>query len=282
MIVLGINAIFHDPAAALVVDGGSSPPPRRSASAGASTASARCPSPPGSCPSCRPRWCLAEAGPRHRPTSTPSPTPSTRRWRSPERRPPAWTTGGTTCARRTPDARRSFLATALPGLDPAVVRFVQHHVAHAASAGAGRAASRLRGAGARRPRRVGQPPRRPLPRRSARRARQPGAAALAGPDVRGAHRTPRVPRSSSDEYKVMALASYGQPRFARRRSASSRLRHGRRRFPDRADRLVGARASAAAPARSGPPEPRRPGRQRAARLEEVLLDLARWLHRADR
>ena len=43
MKVLGINAIFHDPAAALVVDGtGSWPPPRRSGSAGASTASARC------------------------------------------------------------------------------------------------------------------------------------------------------------------------------------------------------------------------------------------------
>src|SRR6185369_17574137 len=28
-----------------------------------------------------------------------------------------------------------FLATALPGLDPAAVRYVPHHVAHAASAG---------------------------------------------------------------------------------------------------------------------------------------------------
>src|SRR5918999_821388 len=66
--VLGINAVFHDPAAALVIDGG------------------------------------IDAA--------------------------AWEPLRTLYAQRAP----RFLATALPGLDPAAVRFVPHHVAHAASA----------------------------------------------------------------------------------------------------------------------------------------------------
>ena len=52
MRVLGVNAIFHDPSAALVVDGTDrGAPRRRSGSRAASTASARCRSRPGSCPS---------------------------------------------------------------------------------------------------------------------------------------------------------------------------------------------------------------------------------------
>ena len=66
MRVLGINALFHDPAAALVVDGGWWRRPRRSASAGASTASGRCRSRRGSCPSCPRAWCLDAGRARRR------------------------------------------------------------------------------------------------------------------------------------------------------------------------------------------------------------------------
>jgi len=44
---------------------------------------------------------------------------------------PSWEELRTTYARRAP----LFLRTALPGLDPGIVRFVRHHVAHAASSG---------------------------------------------------------------------------------------------------------------------------------------------------
>jgi carbamoyltransferase len=112
-------------------------------------------------------------------------------------------------ARRTP----LFLAAALPGLDPDVVRFVPHHVAHAASAGlvapldGGRSSACL-----------------VLDGRGER------ASHLAGHYVEGRLEVlaaQRLPHSlgllyedltehlgflrSSDEYKVMALASYGRP-----------------------------------------------------------------------
>ena len=105
-----------------------------------------------------------------------------------------------------------FLATALPGLDPDRVRFVPHHVAHAASAGLAAPHRRsavlvLDGRGER-------------------------ASHLAGRYVDGTLQilaSQDLPHSlglvyesltehlgflrSSDEYKVMALASYGKPRF---------------------------------------------------------------------
>ena len=112
----------------------------------------------------------------------------------------------------TPGARPSFLATALPGLDPDRVRFVPHHVAHAASAALAGAVPRrcaslvLDGRGERASHLAG-------------RYRDGELEVLAGAaaartrsacstrtltDHLGFHR-------SSDEYKVMALASYGQP-----------------------------------------------------------------------
>src|SRR6185312_13425721 len=111
-------------------------------------------------------------------------------------------------ARRAPQ----FLAAALPGLDPDKVRFVPHHVAHAASAGLVAPHRRsavlvLDGRGER-------------------------ASHLAGRYVDGALQilaSQDLPHSlglvyesltehlgflrSSDEYKVMALASYGKPKF---------------------------------------------------------------------
>ena len=205
------------------------PRPRRSGSAGASTASGRCRSPRGSCPSCPPRWCLAAAGlrprrPRRgrlllRPRAVPAGRPSS-----------GSTTRGTTCASTTPAARPQFLAAALPGLDPEQVRFVPHHVAHAASAGARRAAAGDsavlvldgRGEGA-------------THLAGAYRDGQldalcrPGAAALARPALRGPHRAPRLPalqrRVQGDGAGLLRQAA-----VRRGRCASCRPRHRRRRL----------------------------------------------------
>ncbi len=179
---------------------------------------------------------------------------------------------------RTLYARRAplFLRTALPGLDPRRVRFVPHHVAHAASAylaGPHRTASVLVVDG-----------------------RGERASHLAGRAVDGRLKVLAIQhlphslgalyegltahlgfRRSSDEYKVMALASYGEPAFL---PALRRL-----------VRPTGDGGFAVRPFEwTSFTPPRRPGEdwrpehadlaasvQR--RLEEVLLDLARWLHR---
>ena len=144
-----------------------------------------------------------------------------------------------------------FLAHALPGLDPAKVRFVKHHVAHAASAG------------------LAAP------------QRQNSVLVLDGRGEAHSHLAGRyvdgqlevlagqaLPHSlglmyeeltdhlgflrSSDEYKVMAMASYGKPRFVDELSELD-PGHRRRRLPHRADRLHRVRAAAAARATAGPP-----------------------------
>jgi carbamoyltransferase len=105
-----------------------------------------------------------------------------------------------------------FLATSLPGLDPAAVHYVAHHVAHAASAGLAS----------------------PYPSSSVLVLDGRGEAVshLAGRYVDGELSilaNQELPHSlgllyedvtehlgflrSSDEYKVMAMASYGRPRF---------------------------------------------------------------------
>ena len=165
-----------------------------------------------------------------RPTSTPSPTPTTR----PSRSQPGddltadeWEGLRTLYARRAP----RFLATALPGLDPARVRFVAHHVAHAASAtfasGFDPCACSCSTAAA-----------------SARRTWPAGydggplevLAAQALPHSLGLlyeELTAHLGfRRSSDEYKVMAMASYGEPAFLDELRELVRA-DGRRRLPRR-------------------------------------------------
>ena len=253
----------------------SSPPPRRSASAAASTARSRCRSRPGSCPSRR-RAGAWRGRARRRATSTPSPTPTTRRW---PRRPAPTSppTSGRGCARSSPQRAPRFLATALPGLDPGDVRFVAHHVAHAASADLASPHRRLRRARARRPRRA-------APRTS------PAATADGTLEVLAAQELPHSLgllyeeltehlgfRRSSDEYKVMAMASYGEPAFLDD-AARARARRRRRRLRDRA--LDWARfAPRLAPGEELDRRARRPRVLACSgALEEVLLELARWLH----
>jgi carbamoyltransferase len=207
MKVLGVNAVFHDPAAALVVDGVTV------AAAEEERFSRRKHGKPSvafstwELPEQSMRWCLDEAGLRpgdldavaysYDPDLALDPgSPGTDDWE----------------ALRTLYVRRAprFLRTALPGLDPARVRFVAHHVAHAASAhmasphdssavlvadGRGERASMLlaRGQGATIDPIAAQ--------------RLPHSLGLLYEDLTvhlGFHR-------SSDEYKVMALASYGEP-----------------------------------------------------------------------
>ena len=155
MRVLGINAVFHDPAARARHrrarrgrgGGGALQPPQARQAAGAvlglGAAGAVGRLVPASRPGCdagRPRRRRllvrpgADAGPPRRSGST---TPGTAAH--------AYAT-----ARAAVPGRR-----ALPGLDPATVRFVPHHVAHAASAGLAPPAPTCARARPRRPRRGG-------------------------------------------------------------------------------------------------------------------------------
>jgi carbamoyltransferase len=177
-------------------------------------------------------------------------------------------------ATRAPD----FLAAALPGLDPAAVRFVPHHVAHAASAGLaapfdGNCASLV------------------LDGRGEQHSH------LGGQFLDGKLETlysQQLPHSlgllyedatdhlgflrSSDEYKVMALASYGKPRHL------DYLRQFVHVTPEGGFRTTGVDWSALAPRRSADTAWDATHADLAASLqavlEEVLLGLADWL--ADR
>jgi carbamoyltransferase len=273
--VLGVNAIFHDPSAALVIDG------RVVAAAEEERFSRRkhgkrpVPWSAWELPEQAMRWCLDYAG------LEPADLDAVGYSYDPALCEPAadlglddpWDHVRTQYARRAP----AFLAAALPGLDPDRVRFVPHHVAHAASAGLaapyptsaclvldgrGEAASHLAGRydadGG-------------LTRLAAQRL--PHSLGLLYEDL-----TEHLGfQRSSDEYKVMALASYGKPRHL------GDLRELVRATGDGGFVTERIDWSAYAP-------PRRPGSNDLVgtyadlacsvqrRLEEVLLELARWLH----
>jgi carbamoyltransferase len=274
MLVLGVNAVFHDPAAALVADG------RIIAAAEEERFSRRKhgkPSVPFSTwelPEAAMRFCLREAGAEpgdldavaysYDPALATAPSHG-------DLVASEWEGLRTLYVERAP----RFLKTALPGLDPAKVRFVGHHRAHAASAtfpsgfrdcsvlvldGRGERASHLAGA-----------------------FRDGALEVLAAQELPhslgllyeeltvhlGFHR-------SSDEYKVMAMASYGTPRFL---GALRELVH--------ATADGGFRTTGVDLARFAPPlddgEAWRPAHADLASsvqtcVEEVLLELAGWLH----
>jgi carbamoyltransferase len=208
--VLGINALFHDPAAALVVDGVTVAAAEEERFSRRKHGKRPVPFAAWELPELAARWCLEHAGIDV--TELDAVTYSY----DPARARPAldlglfdpWDHLRQTYARQAP----GFLSTALPGLDPANVRFVAHHVAHGASSalasphpdtdvlvldGRGECASHLAG-------------------------RYEGGALTV-------HAAQELPQSlgllyedltdhlgflrSSDEYKVMAMASYGTPRF---------------------------------------------------------------------
>ncbi|MFD5317517.1 carbamoyltransferase [Streptomyces sp. NPDC127098] len=275
MRVLGINALFHDPAAALVIDG------RTVAAAEEERFSRRkhgkrpVPFAAWELPERSAAWCLSQAG--LRPGDLDAVTYSY----DPALATPAadlglddpWDGLRQEYARQAP----GFLCEALPGLDPEQVRFVPHHLAHAASSafaapdaercsvlvldGRGESASHLAA------RRVGDR------LESLHAQRLPHSLGLVYEELTEHLGFLR----SSDEYKVMALASYGD----------------RNRFLPELRRYVhptgdGGFVAAGVPWAELCP-PCRPGeawtRDHAdlaaggqAVLEETLLDLVRWLH----
>jgi carbamoyltransferase len=273
MRILGINALFHDPAAALVVDG------RTVAAAEEERFSRRkhgkrpLPFSAWELPEQSARWCLEQAGVRAGELDAVAYSfdPKLARPAAQMGLDDPWDPLRLEYARRAP----GFLAEALPGLDPDRVVFVPHHVAHAASAGPasphpdndvlvldgrGECASHLAG--------------------RYRDGKLDTLATQALPDSLGLVYEELTAHlgflRSSDEYKVMALASYGTPRFL------PQLRQYVHPTGDGGFRAHGVDWAALAPARAKDEPWTRDHADLAASaqavLEEVLLELVHWLH----
>jgi carbamoyltransferase len=272
--VLGINAVFHDPAAALVVDG------RTVAAAEEERFSRRKHGKPAvpfstwELPEESARWCLEHAGlePGDLDAVAYSYDPALAFSPNGDVTASDWEGLRTIYARRAP----RFLRTALPGLDPGRVRFVPHHLAHAASAHYASPFETssvlvLDGRGER-------------------------ASFLAARYANGGHRvlaTQELPHSlglvyeevtehlgfrrASDEYKVMALAAYGEPCWLSELREAVRLTDdgGFRVTPIRWDAFTAPRG----PDEDWGPEHANLAASVQARLEEALVGLARRLHR---
>ncbi|WP_281357569.1 carbamoyltransferase N-terminal domain-containing protein, partial [Micromonospora maritima] len=277
MRVLGINAIFHDPAAALVVDG------RVVAAAEEERFSRRkhgkrpVPFSAWELPELSAAWCLASADVDVDSLDAVAYSfdPGLCGDAADLGLADPWDWLRVDYARRAPQ----FLAAALPGLDPDRVRFVPHHVAHAASAG------------------LAAPPAGDDTAVLVLDGRGESASHLAGV-YRDGRLTPlrsqQLPHSlgllyedltrhlgflhSSDEYKVMALASYGTPKHL------DALRELVRATDDGGFRVEPVDWASMAKAVATGTEPGEAHADLAAsvqrRLEEVVLDLARWLYDA--
>jgi len=273
MKVLGLNAVFHDPAAALVVDG------ITVAAAEEERFSRRKHGKPPvafstwELPEESMAWCLSAAGiePAELDAVAYSYDPDLALQPDGDITAADWEGLRTLYVRRAP----LFLRAALPGLDPDRVRWVPHHVAHAASAtfasgfdpcsvlvldGRGERASHLAGrfAGGSLDVLATQP--------------LPHSLGLVYEEL-----TAHLGfRRSSDEYKVMAMASYGEPSFLDafrslvRTDGDGGFTVGEIDFTAFAPPLApGAEFTPAHAALAATVQ---------RRLEEVLLDLARWLH----
>jgi carbamoyltransferase len=272
--VLGVNAVFHDPAAALVVDGAVVAAAEEERFTRRKHGKLPVPFSTWEVPERSAAWCLAEAG------LGPEDLDAVAYSYDPDLAPPVgpdvtaddWEGLRTLYALRAP----LFLQSALPGLDPACVRFVPHHVAHAASAhlaapypssgvlvldGRGERASHLAGHSVDGDLRV--------------LAAQhlPHSLGLLYEEV-----TEHLGfRRSSDEYKVMALAAYGAPTFLPELREAIRATGDGGFVVEALD--FGAMAKRRAPG-EGPwaAEHADLASSVQTRLEEVLLDLAAWLH----
>ncbi len=275
MRVLGVNAVFHDPAAALVVDGEIVAAAEEERFSRRKHGKRPVPFAAWELPERAAAWCLAQAGLRAADLDAVgySYDPALVRPAAMIGLSDPWDHLRTMYAERAPQ----FLAAALPGLDPGSVWFVPHHVAHAASAGLaaphpessvlvldgrGECVSHLAG----------------------RYDADGGLTVLA---------SQRLPHSlgllyedvtehlgflrSSDEYKVMALASYGEPRHL------ALLRDAVRSTGDGGFVVEAISWDALAKRRLPGEECTEEHADLAAsvqrRLEEVLLELVRWLHR---
>ena len=270
--MLGINGVFHDPAAAVVVDGVTVAAAEEERFSRRKHGKRPVPFSTWELPEQAARFCLQQA------RLTPADLDAVAYSYDPRLAPEHddlvaddWEGLRTLYVRRAP----LFLRTLLPGLDPARVRFVPHHVAHAASAylaapyrssavlvvdGRGERTSHLAG--------------------HARNGRLSVLATQALPHSLGLMYEQVTEHlgfnRSSDEYKVMALAAYGSPRFL------SRLEPLVRSTGDGGFVTATIEWPALAPA-VRPGEPLQPAHADLAAsvqalLERVLLELARWLH----
>ncbi len=274
MKVLGINALYHDPAAALVVDGQVVAAAEEERFSRRKHGKRPLPWSAWELPELSAAWVLAEAG------LTPADLDAVAYSFDPRLMPSPEQTGlhdeGDVMRKMYAEKAPSFLAHYLPGLSEDKVAFVPHHVAHAASAGLAA----------------------PYPTNSVLVLDGRGEAVshLAGRYTDGGKldvlASQALPHSlgllyedltehlgflrSSDEYKVMAMASYGKPRFAQEleqfvhATGDGGFRTEKIDFAEFAPRLgtgdewMPAHADLAASVQ--------------LRLEETLLDLARWLH----
>jgi carbamoyltransferase len=268
--VLGVNAVFHDSAAALVVDGEIVAAAEEERFSRRKHGKAPLAFSTWELPEQAARWCLEEAGLEAADLDAvaysydPSLAGGEKATGDP------WEDLRTTFAARAP----RFLKTSLPGLDPGCVRFVPHHVAHAASAyhgagfescavlvldGRGEVASHLAG--------------------HRRDGRLEVLAAQRLPDSLGLvyeELTAHLGfRRSSDEYKVMAMASYGRP------SMLPELRERIRVDGEGGFVARGIDWDLLAPGLRGgdgwTPRHAELAASVQARLEEVLLELCEWL-----
>ena len=212
MRILGVNAVFHDPAAAVVVDGQIVAAAEEERFTRRKHGKQAVPFSTWELPINSARWCLAQAG------LEPSDLDAVGYSYDPRLMDDIDELGGldrdweylrTMYAERAP----RFLQSALPGLDAGIVRHVRHHVAHAASTalasphpdcavlvvdGRGERTSMLAGAYTDNKLDV-------LATQSL-----PHSLGLLYEEL-----TEHLGfKRSSDEYKVMAMASYGVPRFA--------------------------------------------------------------------
>ena len=278
MRVLGINAVFHDPAAALVVDGVTVAAAEEERFNRRKHGHDNVPFAAWEVPEKAARWCLEVAGIGADELDAvaysydPSLCPPIDELRLTEAMTDGWEPLRTLYAQRAP----LFLRTALPGLDPGIVRFVPHHVAHAASAylaGPARDCSvmTLDGRGERTSYLAGR---------------------VRGGDLEVLQQQP-LPHSlgllyeevtehlgfrrSSDEYKVMALASYGTPRWLEefRRIVTTDGEGGFRVEPVEWGAYVKRGAGAKDDVDQDSADL---ASTIQVRLQEVLLELASWLH----
>jgi len=271
--VLGVNAVFHDPAAALVVDG------RVVAAAEEERFTRRkhgkqpVPFATWELPERAASWCLRAGG------LSPADLDAVAYSYDPALAPApgADITAGDWEGLRTLYAQRAplFLRTALPGLDPVITRFVPHHIAHAASTALaapfpdsavlvcdGRGEARSHWAGRSRGGALEELAAQPLP------------------DSLGLMYEEATEhlgfRRSSDEYKVMALAAYGEPAWIGefRELVYATGDGGFRVHP--VD--WGSFVKRVEPGGDWTAEHASLAASVQLRLEEVLLELARWLH----